>query len=236
MTYYERCQKNVEKILNQVIEKWHPDIQEAAVSFDLLFHHPDYDEDTGAPDMSTTLKHQGYEAAGVCRIVNGKDRAKGCRDVEIVIDLMTWKDMTDGERLALVDHEVQHVEVVRDKVTGFIVEDEQSRPKLKIRKHDRQFGWFDVVAQRHGADSAEVRQAIELVATAGQLYLPGFDPNALKSLPFIPRRPRKSGKDVVNEAKGADAVREFVDETRKNLKPGESVTISAGGVSATIKP
>jgi hypothetical protein len=72
--------------------------------------------------------------------------------------------MSDAERLALLDHELTHVEVVYEV-----------RPrKLRTRHHDRTYGWFDEVAQKHGEASQEVQQARRFAADeAGQLYFTG---------------------------------------------------------------
>ena len=57
--------------------------------------------------------------------------------------------------------------------------DECARPKLKLKKHDRQFGWFDKIAERHGHASGEVRQALKLFTEARQLY---FDFGSIKGM------------------------------------------------------
>jgi hypothetical protein len=63
--------------------------------------------------------------------------------------------------------------------------DALDRPKLAMRKHDHQFGWFDEVAQRHGEASPEVRQARVLMEKSGQLYF-DFEPRST-----TPKRERK---------------------------------------------
>lgn len=51
--------------------------------------------------------------------------------------------------------------------------DAQGRPALKMRMHDREFGWFDEIARRHREHSIEIRQSTRLVEDVGQLYF-GF--------------------------------------------------------------
>lgn len=114
------------------------------------------------------LKHQGYPAAAVCRIVPGRDRAAGLPDAQIIIDVEVWKSYDAKRKAGLIDHELYHIEpVVKDGQQKY---DAQDRPKLKIRKHDYQFGWFDEIAKRHGEASLEVSQAKLLVEMSGQLY------------------------------------------------------------------
>lgn len=116
------------------------------------------------------LKHQGYPAGAVVRITPVKDRALGMADATIVIDRAGWLALSGRQRDALIDHELTHLARKIDKETGEVVFDVLERPKLQMRKHDHQFGWFDEVAQRHGQASAEVRQARRLMESSGQLY------------------------------------------------------------------
>lgn len=118
------------------------------------------------------LKHQGYPAAAVVRITPLKDRAQGLPDAQIVVDRAYWIACTQPQRDALIDHELTHLERVVNAKTGKPKRDALDRPKLAMRKHDHQLGWFAEVAERHGAASCEVRQAKQLVAQAGQMYFP----------------------------------------------------------------
>lgn len=127
--------------------------------------------------LASVLEHQGYPAAAVVRITPLKDRALGIADATIVICRVTWVTLGQPERDALIDHELTHLQRKTDKETGDLVTDVLGRPKLVMRKHDRQFGWFDEVAARHGSASPEVRQARRLMETSGQLYF-DFAPRA----------------------------------------------------------
>ena len=115
------------------------------------------------------LTHRGYPAAALARIVSSRDRAVGMTDAQIVVDRVVWQGLTTKQQIALLDHELHHLEVVLDK-DGSVRFDAQDRPKLKIRKHDWEFGWFDEIANRHGADSIERLNARRLVEATGQLY------------------------------------------------------------------
>lgn len=116
------------------------------------------------------LKHQGYPAAAVVRITPIRDRAQGLTDAGIVVDRSVWMTLSQPQRDALIDHELTHLTRVLDKDTGSPTCDVLDRPKLAMRRHDHQFGWFDEVAQRHGEASAEVRQAKRLMDSSAQLY------------------------------------------------------------------
>jgi hypothetical protein len=127
------------------------------------------------------LKHQGYAAGAVVRITPLKDRALGVADATIVVDRAGWLALSACQRNALIDHELTHLEVKTEEEEGakepVPVFDALGRPKLLMRKHDHQFGWFDEVAQRHGEASPEVRQARVLMESSGQLYF-DFEPRA----------------------------------------------------------
>lgn len=116
------------------------------------------------------LKHQGYPAAAVVRITPVRDRVLGIADATIVVDRSYWLLYSQRQRDALIDHELTHLTRVLDKETGNPVYDVLDRPKLAMRRHDHQFGWFDEVAQRHGDASPEVRQAKRMMESSGQLY------------------------------------------------------------------
>jgi hypothetical protein len=91
----------------------------------------------------------------------------------------------DGERMdawtskrlqAVIDHELRHLMLAKNKRTGEIQLDDEGRPKLRIRPHDFEFGWFARTAELYGEESYEVSQAREIVAAQFvQNFLPGFE-------------------------------------------------------------
>lgn len=141
------------------------------------------------------LRHHGAAAAAIVRISPPRERAQGCADATITLCGATWETREPETQDAILDHELTHLVVqtrparARDNgkpgeledgaLDGFMAKlDDDDRPKLKIRPHDHQFGWFEEVAERHGAASLEVQQAQQLaVGTTGQVFwlaaLPG---------------------------------------------------------------
>lgn len=160
------------------------------------------------------LKHQGYPAGATVRITPLKDRALGMADAQIVVDRAGWLALSQRQRAALIDHELTHLEVKTDEEEGaedpVPVCDAIGRPKLLMRKHDHQFGWFDEVAQRHGEASPEVRQARVLMESSGQLY---FD--------FEPRSP---APEVSNTGRRIQAA--AIRAERKKRKTAERVDLN----------
>lgn len=116
------------------------------------------------------LQHGGYPAAAMIRITPLRERALGVADAVIIIDRAVWLSMKTDQCDALIDHELHHLVRDIDEDTMRPKTDAVDRPKLLMRKHDRQFGWFDAVADRHGENSMEVRQARSLLAETSQLY------------------------------------------------------------------
>jgi hypothetical protein len=68
----------------------------------------------------------------------------------------------------------EHISVATDD--RGVIRDDIGRPKIVMRKHDFEFGWFTAVAARHGAHSMERQQAQEILCQAGQFYWPGIAP------------------------------------------------------------
>ena len=116
------------------------------------------------------LKHQGYSAQAVMRIVPLRERALGMAEAVLVVDRAVWLVLSYRQRDALVDHELMHLQRVEDEETKQPKCDSLGLPKIVMRQHDHQFGWFDEVAERHGDASPEVCQAKALIAATGQLY------------------------------------------------------------------
>jgi hypothetical protein len=53
---------------------------------------------------------------------------------------------------------------VKDDNESGILSDDIGRPKLGIRLHDHQVGWFDSIVERHGIHAIEGKQAATFFA------------------------------------------------------------------------
>lgn len=160
--------------VEKIQEHYHSDLDGVSVTALFVF-----DEEASSESV---LKHQGYPAAAVCRITPLRERAQGLADASIVIDRATWLTLSAPQRDALIDHELTHLTRALDEETEQPKSDVLGRPKLVMRHHDHQFGWFDEIAQHHGEASPEVRQAKALMESSGQLYF-DFGPAARKKAP-----------------------------------------------------
>ncbi len=149
----------------------HKPLLDARVKLDLIFALADRD-DHGAI-TNDALKLHGRKCLGVARKIKLKDRLMGRGDVEVTLDGDWWAEATDEDRRALLDHELHHFIVETDS-NGKALTDDITRPKIVMRKHDYEFGWFEVIAARHGKHSQEVQQAKMMVEASGQILFPNL--------------------------------------------------------------
>lgn len=123
--------------------------------------------------MSPAIKIRGYPAAAKIQVTSLEDRARGMADAKLTIDDYVWQGLPESRRLALLDHELEHLEIVmRTTKTGIMVaRDDLGRTKLKIKPHDFELGFFASVAERHGEAAIEVREVQRFHETYGQFCL-----------------------------------------------------------------
>lgn len=145
----------------------HLPLADARVRIDYLLAYPEYDEVSGEA-KGPAMKTRGHAILGKCRISNLKERTQGLGDAEIILDGLTWENASELERRGLLDHELTHLGVKSGVV------DDMGRPKLKMRHHDFETGWFAAVAARNGEHSPERIQAKRIMDSAGQYFWPAL--------------------------------------------------------------
>lgn len=160
---YTKPSEDLDATIERVRTLYHPDLE--GVTIGALFIC-DLD-DTSAQ----ALTHQGYPAEAVVRITPIRDRVLGVADAIITVDRAAWLSLTAMQRDALIDHELCHLERVVDKDAGVPMCDVEGRPKLTMRQHDHQVGFFGEVVQRHGDDAPEARSAHALMKSSTQMSL-----------------------------------------------------------------
>lgn len=160
-TVYLEAGPEIDALVRRVMEKYHPDLFEIGVTVSTLRAF----SSSGDP-----LKSKGYPADADIRVSSLEDRARGMADVKMRIDGARWEDMNREARVALIDHELEHIQVVPDKDTGNPGLDDLGRPKLTCRAHDWEIGGFDAVVRRHGENAPELRalRAAESRAAQGR--------------------------------------------------------------------
>jgi hypothetical protein len=164
--HYSKAGIDLMNRIERVRKEWHPMLKNVQLGALYVF----------GEEPEQVLKHQGYPAAAVIKIIGTKERAAGMDDALLVVDQYVYEGLTEAQRDAMIDHELYHLELVIDDKTDKPKFDSLGRHRLSVRKHDRQFGWFDEVAQRHGENSLEVIQAKSIIASTRQLYFPFYRP------------------------------------------------------------
>lgn len=161
MSTYTKCNAEVQQLANEILCEFesHQPLLDAKVKIDLVFAHGDRDPNTGEL-LGHALTKNGIRALGITRKINLKDRAMGRGDAEIALDHDWWETASPKERRALLDHELHHISIKIDK--RGLVRDDLGRPQIVLRKHDYEFGWFRIIAERHGMHSQEQQQAARI--------------------------------------------------------------------------
>lgn len=201
MSTYSKCPPEVRELAEKVLEQFpsYQPLLEAKVKIDFLFAYAEVGDD--GESKGHALTKYGVRCLGITRKIGLKDRVAGRGDAEILLDGDWWKDETDARRKALLDHEMYHLEVRTDQ-DGVVLRDDLKRPKLKLRKHDVDVGWFAEVAGRQGSSSIEIEQAKWVMDSYGQLFWPAIDlpePNLQitdggPERLITPKGPKKAGK------------------------------------------
>ena len=172
MPTYEKCPKSVENLAAEILCEYedHKPLLDARVTVDYVFARCDKDEDGNPVEHAVAIKHHGVRALAVTRKTSLKQRALGNADAEITIDWDWWEEAGPAEQKALLDHELHHLEIKTNEDGD--CKDDLGRPLLKLRPHDADYGWFKIIAERHGANSQEVRQARLLWDMHNQAFFP----------------------------------------------------------------
>ena len=170
MSTYQKCPESVRKMATEILAQFdtHKPLLEQGVTIDFIFAYGEKD-DLGNI-KTNAIMHHGHPAGGLCRKISLKDRAKGMADAEIMLDGDNWKELIESEQRGLLDHELHHIAIKIDK--RGVVRDDLGRPVLQLRRHDCEFGWFKIIAQRHGDASPERLQARQIMGEYGQYFWP----------------------------------------------------------------
>lgn len=189
MTTYTLPTQQQLTALSHTIATWQPRLLEAKVTVDLLVAWAKVSED--GETVGTAIKVHGVTVYAQCSVLGIKERVAGLADARIILDGDRWNEMSEHQQYALLDHELEHIEVQYEKeakmtppkpgdspqVVGEIKRvpklDDHGRPQLKTKPHDHTFGWFDAVAERHGRHSFESKQATRFFNDQGQAYMFG---------------------------------------------------------------
>jgi hypothetical protein len=167
MSWYSIANEEVNLTIQKVMKENHGDLHAAGVTITALI---------ARSEEGPAIKVRGSEAAGSIRITKLAERTLGLGDALMTLDGERMDAWTSKRLQAVIDHELRHLMLAKNKKTGQIQLDDEGRPKLRIRPHDFEFGWFARTAELYGEESYEVSQAREIVAAQFvQNFLPGFE-------------------------------------------------------------
>ena len=167
MSWYSIANEEVNLTIQKVMQENHGDLHAAGVTITALI---------ARSEEGPAIKVRGSEAAGCIRITKLAERTLGLGDALMTLDGERMDAWTSKRLQAVIDHELRHLMLATNKKTGEIQRDDEGRPKLRIRPHDFEFGWFARTAELYGEESYEVSQAREIVAAQFvQNFLPGFE-------------------------------------------------------------
>jgi len=174
---YEQAGEDVKELHIVLCEKYYKWILEDQVTFNFLIAHGPRDKD-GNVSAPAIMLH-GHAAAATVKINSLKDRVKGLADVTIEIDGDQWPAWTEQQRMAVLDHELYHLEP-HTNADGSPKLDDCGRPYLTLKKHDFHFGGFAEIALRHRDYAFEVKaveEAFQLITgEGGQMEWPWAAP------------------------------------------------------------
>lgn len=158
------------RALRRLLATAHKRLREAGVTVELIAAFGAVDREGNLTTPAITDRER--QVPGQCKITKLVHRVAGLPDVLILVDGDKWEEWTEEEQIAVVDHQLTHIEIVLDGIKPAL--DSHGRPKLKNRPHDHSHGWFDEVAERNGEHSQEVQQARRVVEECEQLYFAGM--------------------------------------------------------------
>lgn len=151
-TAYEKASPVIHDLVKKVMADHHTDLLDCDVEIAILVVRK-ISEDGEA---FHALKHHGAEAAAKISLVPARRRLLVDHDLELVVDGLTWDNIPAPSREALLDHELTHVVVQKDK-NGQPKTDDIGRPRLKLRPDDYAINGFFAVIERHGNFALEAQ-------------------------------------------------------------------------------
>lgn len=142
-----------ERIAGELIEKYHPHLRGVKIAY--LFkakpmevaveEHTPVDAPRPKPRKAKKATHRWIAK---CSLVSGKYRLLFTDDFKFIItaDQEIWDELTEAQRVAVMDHELEHAKF-----------DDDGKPRLK--RHDIQD--FRSTVERHGLYMNDVRAFYE---------------------------------------------------------------------------
>ena len=161
---YEKADSSAVSLMEKVAKEHHKSLTEVEARVGLVVVYQE-DENSTKPAISKN----GAKCAASVKVVNLRDRLTKGYDAEILLDGECWEGCTNERKIAILDHELEHLVPVFDNKTGKPKLDSLERPKLRTRNDDIQFWGFSKIAARHGKNSQEHRCFMEMLKSHGKI-------------------------------------------------------------------
>lgn len=162
-TRYDKCGPDVTKLVKQAMKDWHTDLHEQGVTVQCVFAYATDKKGRPLPGV----KRNGVPGAAKVGITSLQDRARGIPDAKVTIDGFVWDRLDEQERVALIDHELEHLQLKGGKEPR----DDLDRPKLKMKRHDWEVWGFESIVKRHGVKALDFQAAQQFRDKFGQLLM-----------------------------------------------------------------
>jgi hypothetical protein len=183
---FDKAPKETHEIIAAIAGKHHPDLVEAKAKIECLVARREGAK--GEKIGGSAVRENGYPRAAKIKITSLHDRTLGMEDVVITLDEKKFDDMTPDEKAAVIDQQLERIEVMREggesDTDKPILLDKWGRPRMKLKKFDHSFLWFNSIAERHADASREVQEAKHFFDEQGQGWF--------GTLPFNAARPPES--------------------------------------------
>jgi hypothetical protein len=157
-------------LLNQTIEKFHQDLHAFKVTVKLIKVGSNLDKN-GDP-KGPALKLHGSPCAAQIRAHNSIQQYLTGYHYTIKVDMDLWDELSDEQKIAVLDHELTHAVIKRDS-KGEVKRDDRNNLIVGCRPDDYTINGFFDVMQRHGQDAIEFTTLQKINAQVKDLYKDG---------------------------------------------------------------
>lgn len=139
--------KQVKPLLTRAVAEWHPELTKARFALVWVLNlEPDQD---------------GRLVLGKAKRASDCDRELADHDLIVFLNRDAWTDLSEAQRLALIDHELSHFTLVLDE-DGDPRKDDRGRLCFRMVKHD--LGEFRSVVKRHGCYLSDIEAFAAAIA------------------------------------------------------------------------
>lgn len=179
MPTYSKASSEIHTMVKAIIAQHHPELRDAGVTIDVLVALAKRNKDGGK--IGFAVSRYGHPCAAQVRVNPLRKRALGLADAEITIDGDEWTDWSETRRLAILDHELTHLQVRPGPEGEKFKTDDLRRPCLYCKPDDWYINGFRSIVDRYGEEAMEFETIRAFVDSHGQ-YCFGFaQPKATKN-------------------------------------------------------